>query len=416
MIVACRRRSVQQDPFPDLSDGTSVKQEELDILNEDRCLYEYADYLEYTTSPLGDSVAARPVRGKIVWNSVSGPSFFHTSDLTFSPNGKHIAYVGEWHEGDVNQYCVVVDASRGEPLDGAWNPRWSPRGDRIAYMAKKGEDRFVVINDRIGSPYEDLGLILFSPDGERIAYSAKSNGRWGVVIDGKGRFEWDEEPEIAFAKDGTLGYVARKGATWCIVIGTKTVELGSVSKAGWLAVGIGGAHWAVAVRDENKKSRVLQDGKEGKKYDNAGDVMLDENGKALYLAWDSKGQFVVHDEKEDEGRYSYVSELALSPNGHSYAYLALDGERSRLVRDGIERKSGGDVRAALFGPRTGKLAYAIATEKDGWELWVDDKLVAVKCSLIREFRFSRDENRIGYCTEVKSAGKTQIWWKVVDLK
>ncbi|MGH3071988.1 MAG: S9 family peptidase [Gaiellaceae bacterium] len=109
------------------------------------------------------------------------------------PGGKQIAYVVWSIDAEENEYrqSIWVATSDGSApprqfttgkSDG--QPRWSPNGDRLAFVAKRGDDekarrQLYVIPADGGEPRcltdlkDDVGEPEWSPDGTRIAFSAR---------------------------------------------------------------------------------------------------------------------------------------------------------------------------------------------------------------------------------------------------
>lgn len=169
--------------------------------------------------------------------------------LMFSPSGK-LVYVAKKGEGQV----VVLDGTEGPlynrityivfvpefyystasstpstplPSDlsrGSSDVR-APAGERLIYVAEKGDKKIMVDRGVPGKEYEDISDINFLPGG-RVLYKAKLDGKFAIVIDTtEGKF-----------------YDAIGGITYH-----------------WEHI----AYWAT----EGDSSFVVFDGKEGPKYD-----------------------------------------------------------------------------------------------------------------------------------------------------
>jgi hypothetical protein len=108
------------------------------------------------------------------------------SDLTISPDGKHVAYKALGTGGSV----VVRDGKEQKPymqiLDGSL--RFSPDGRRLAYWVMGAGGLAVVANGVEGKGYGYNGFVPglgFSPDGRHLAYVAvRGDGTGVVVVDG----------------------------------------------------------------------------------------------------------------------------------------------------------------------------------------------------------------------------------------
>ena len=135
--------------------------------------------------------------------------------LTLSQDGKKISYRAVKH-GDANSY-VVLNGKELHAEEGVLVLLFSPDGRRFAYIASRGDKKFVVVDGREGPHfkfiiYPGAGVggdvvdrILFSPDGERYAYiGGTAEGKKVVVVDGKPgpTYEWSD---LSLAIDGKPG-------------------------------------------------------------------------------------------------------------------------------------------------------------------------------------------------------------------
>ena len=118
---------------------------------------------------------------------------------TYSPDGARIAYISN----AVSLNVAEADGSRARVLvpEGAWDPVWSPTGDRIAFDVQRMSHFFAPTEIRMvdvasgtvmsvaGMGGTDvLGVIGFSSDGDRILFSRTDAGGvsslWSVRADG----------------------------------------------------------------------------------------------------------------------------------------------------------------------------------------------------------------------------------------
>jgi hypothetical protein len=61
----------------------------------------------------------------------------------------------------------------------------SPDLRRIAYTAKVGNKKFVVLDGQEGKQYDWVDELTFSPDSKRFAYIAEGGNKRFVVLDGQ---------------------------------------------------------------------------------------------------------------------------------------------------------------------------------------------------------------------------------------
>ncbi|MFQ5679419.1 MAG: prolyl oligopeptidase family serine peptidase [Gemmatimonadota bacterium] len=147
-------------------------------------------------------------------------------DPRISPDGSRIVYGREWIDPMTDSrksslWIMNADGSRSRYLTDGTSPRWSPSGDRIAFLAcgTAGGDRSALLECDDGSRrqiyvrYMDAegavtqvtrltqsaSNIAWSPDGERIAFNmlVPREHRWEVKLPRKPRgAKWTAEPRI----------------------------------------------------------------------------------------------------------------------------------------------------------------------------------------------------------------------------
>lgn len=125
----------------------------------------------------------------------------------FSPDGRRVAYVGV--EGD-SQF-LVLDGVRGPSYKAIDHITFSPGGRHVAYLANNRDKNgriqwkggllngFVVLNGREHSEYDAVDGLTFSPDGRRFVYSTRRGDQHIVVVDGQ---------ELQFLNRKAAGFVA----------------------------------------------------------------------------------------------------------------------------------------------------------------------------------------------------------------
>jgi hypothetical protein len=69
----------------------------------------------------------------------------------------------------------------------------SPDSKHLAYVARRGEKLFVVVDGKEGKEYDGIGAgtLIFSPDSKHLAYVAIRGEKRFVVVDGKEGKEYD---------------------------------------------------------------------------------------------------------------------------------------------------------------------------------------------------------------------------------
>ena len=187
---------------------------------------------------------AQTVQGRGGWRvwleGYTGPAYTLAGSVAFSSDGGHVAYGAR--RGD--DRFVVVDGREGPQYDYivSRSLALSSDGRHVAYLATKHEGatrrQFVVLDGQEGPQYDycnDTSMLAMSSTGQRVAYEAWKGEKCVVVVDGQEGPEYDEVDEAApdgvthsrlgpvFSADGKrLAYMACKGrqaeAKWFAVV------------------------------------------------------------------------------------------------------------------------------------------------------------------------------------------------------
>lgn len=115
----------------------------------------------------------------------SGEAWDDAEGLTPDDAGRAHAYAARrgaaWH--------VVVDGHAGPPFDRVVTPRFLPDGRRVAYRARQGGRRFVVIADARGRTlrrlpdHDQVFPVLFTPDGRAVAHGFVDGAQAGWAVE-----------------------------------------------------------------------------------------------------------------------------------------------------------------------------------------------------------------------------------------
>jgi TPR repeat protein/WD40 repeat protein len=133
----------------------------------------------------GVRVAGGKKSSFVVLNDEVGPEHQYINDLQFSPDGKHLYYVGGKDEGEV----LVTDGKEGLAADDFKQIAFSPDGQRMALRIKRGEEDVILLNGQeiAKYPYDaffEVGVdnsLVFSPDGKVLAFFAQQGGKQFLV-------------------------------------------------------------------------------------------------------------------------------------------------------------------------------------------------------------------------------------------
>ena len=149
----------------------------------------------------------------------------NASDLGFSPDGSHFAYI----EGQ-SPRAVVLDGVKRTPAIFSHDPAdvpaafvFSQDGQHLAFASAQGNGKglAVAIDDGIfASDASSTRNITFTPDGKHLMWlGGRPGNRWGVYVDGQPVLESDQpagpeesvETWWSMGADGVLTFVAQDG-------------------------------------------------------------------------------------------------------------------------------------------------------------------------------------------------------------
>jgi Tol biopolymer transport system component len=347
----------------------------------------------------------------------------------FSPDSKHVAFVGDRYiGGDYNKF-VVLDGKEGEPQKGfAWemaftadstrlvygvevtgrktnymmreqivdgsqkpvdrafgpatlhrNFFYGPAG-QLGYIGNGGEGQFLIVYDGKEDPnrFREIQIrnVVISDDGKHVAFVAEPASFDSVaVIDGKpgkvyGGFEGDIIPgSLELSPDGSrYGYSVKKSGKAYVVIDGKDGKL--YANVGGPVFSPDSKHVAYQAAGGGKLF-VVVNGKEGQGYDKLGMPQFSPDSSTVaYWAEAGGKQFVVVNGQKQKA-YDRVGTPRFSPDGKRLVYLARGEGKWRLVDAGKEQKAYDDVDGALYFSGDGKRLATIFGDGDKQIVVVD---------------------------------------------
>jgi TolB protein len=117
------------------------------------------------------------------------------TEPTWAPTGRQLAFISD-RTGSPNLYVMDAEGTSVRQLtSGGFHtqPRWSPKGDAIAYTARQGIHDIWLINVDGSNPRRLTGGggdnqgSTWAPSGRHLAFQSNRNGRWQIMamlIDG----------------------------------------------------------------------------------------------------------------------------------------------------------------------------------------------------------------------------------------
>ncbi len=318
-----------------------------------------------------------PEYQEIVTHLQVSPTEFQPSFL-ISADQERLAYVAR-KAG--NRFVVVVDQVESPEYDKVLFIQFAPAGHRLIYVAQRGPKQFLVDDGKEGPSCDnvDLNQILFSPDGQRLAYlcgiratgelaSHANNGDfWRIVIDGRPSPACFGISLITFSDDSRhLAFVAATGSN----------RVGSSNQIVFDGVA-GRKYWLI--RGEPERETV--DGRVQERF------RLPISGDGAHVAFISAKEppnthdtqeadlphFVVIDDKEGTP-FEHVRNIVISPDGRRIVYIADNHENGRVTSHLVENGQPGSdydqIGAVLFSPDSKKLIY-FANSRDKGLIVID---------------------------------------------
>ncbi len=291
-----------------------------------------------------------------VINGKDSPFYATITDLQFSSNNAHVAYVG-----------TVVDAS-------------------------KPENTSVVMDGKSEKPFYKVHDFHFSADGNHWAYvgedftgnvpAGTSVQKAHLMADGKELAAYEEIYNCQLSADGHVAYTANKrthqgtpsegmltdecagldSQVWDVAKGHRFPAHGALP----LYLSPDGQHVAwLEERPGNNELSLTVNGKHGLGYHGIENVLFSSDSQHVnYVArQNANGNYVVRDDDES-GPYTPVPTIYLSPNGKHVAFKVANSGTAFVVEDGKQQTTYESIYGPLvFSPDGEHLAY-IAQAKD----------------------------------------------------
>lgn len=318
---------------------------------------------------------------RVVVDGKEIPNFFDaisSKSPAFTPDGNHVVCVAR-----KDRKAVVIIDGKDEPLYdriGHGIPFFSSDGKHMAYTAvNSGEPERVILDGKPGPDFAYIPVLslLFSPDGQRFAYGGQEiSQKWRVVTDGQPGPAYDQVDNIVFSKDGRhVAYKAKTGERWMLVIdGKPQLEFEELAE-GFPVFSPDGRRLAHGYK-ENGKWKVRLD-------------VLEGDGRSGIVG----------------GKYNKgVGLITFSPDGERLAFGSRNGDKRSMIVDGQSGPEFDDITDIVFSPDGKRVAYVAAklfksdaAKKDAWFVVVDGQAQPEYDNLMRgSLVFSADSRHLAY--------------------
>jgi uncharacterized repeat protein (TIGR03803 family) len=365
-------------------------------------------------SPVGHRlayVASKGTQQILVADGTAGTAYAAISEVTFSADGKHLAYIVRGTENPPKTH-VVLDGKDGAPYTNTSRLVISRTG-RIAYVANTGGlyDNYMVIDGQAGPKYAILQQpVIFSDDGGHYAYNATKGIRnpikHVVVIDGTEGPEYDVCSSVVFSPDGKhWAYWAQdvtgaRNVTYAIVDGKKSLDYLSVTG---FAFSPDSQHVVYVATASNQKTVVVLDGNEGDAHDS---IVLQpqpfspDSKRLAYVAIDQQRQRLVVDDKVGPA-YGAVDgrSVQFSPDCQHYIYKTAGGAlNGAYAMDDVQST---DLRDAMVMSPDWKHSAATIVKDAGTgvqteQVVLDGKPIGQTYRVVTQLQISPDGNHVAF--------------------
>jgi hypothetical protein len=265
-------------------------------------------------------------RQRFFENGKEGPAYSECklAGPAFSPDGLRTVYC-MLRDG---KYRLVDDGQEGEPYDRIESWCFGLDG-QLAFLAKRGEKFFVVIEGTQHGPYDNAGGAMqrpsgiFNRDGKRAAYAFQKDKTWTVVIGDQEQKKFDQvwPATVVFSPDDKhCSFIARRKADQFLIVDGR--EYGPYRQ----------------FKGVERKTESLWD-----LFASAGNpnpVEFSPTGERFgHVATRPDGSLGWLVDGKAGGAYEEMREIVFSPAGKHWAALAFKKGKYCFVVDGVEHGS-----------------------------------------------------------------------------
>ncbi len=357
-------------------------------------------------SPDSGSVAYRQRHGdgyaadSIALNGKNVLTSSMATDPTFSPDSKGVAVV--LAERGWTLYHGRQRFKAYEPVTPVY---FSPDGNRMFYMSREEDKRFLVDSD-YAHPHADSldwDKLVVTPNSFVIAYPAFIDGGWRMVINGDPGPKWDRiaSTPVTTPNGRSVFFVVFHKGRYHIVDrhtagpGMYLIESPPVASDDGRTF----AYWAMG---EDQVWRVYRNHKPVKGYEahRPGQLAMSPDGQTLWAVLKRNAQWMVVHNKMPGTAYSAIGQnsLTVSPDGSRFAYAARNDQGWAVVVDGKEQATYPQLAAGSlrFSPDGRRFIY-VALDQGHWSLIEGEKAQPGFSQIdISSIAFSPDSQRIAY--------------------
>jgi len=310
-------------------------------------------------------------RKRVVLDGATGPYYESVSDIVFSEDGDHMAYVVGTSRTPVPgvNYAIVFDGELGESYEQVSVPKMDLHGRMLAYVAETRKAPVtLVVNGSPRRPGDTIvgGSLVLSREGGRFAFTVKQKDLYHLVTDAglRGSYKSLVPSGVEFSPGGEHLSFAIYAVEPAFFMDEEMFDscygmLGPVYDSVGKSLGYALRYqdvWRVTIRHPAKTIQF-------ETTDNVSDLMLSPSGEHFaYLRTRPLGGKVVMLDTVPVGEYDRVEGLTFSPDGKHLAFAAGEGSRWRVVYRGDTTGLYESVRHLVVSPSGGHWACWVGKE------------------------------------------------------
>jgi hypothetical protein len=328
-------------------------------------------------------VADRDGKQLAIVDGVESPPYdgISSQGIVFSPDGRRCAYLATTG----GKTLVVLDGEDGQLFDHAVGLRFTAHGQHALYMSVRDGKRYAVVDTTAYGPYDDLRALTepradnptpdvfeVSSNGARVGFIARRGEEWFVVVDGKEHGPHKGCAGLALSPEGSrASFLATRGEGWFMVVDGVEQPYSFLKS---LSFSPDGKRLA-SIQKKGEKQVALIDGVAGKEYDKIDEpgIRFSHDGKRVAYVAEEKGAKLVVVDGQEGPRFEHLGRTPLSyiPGSSRTIYSIRRGKKESLVVDGLEGPALNSYRALVFSADGSRYAYAGEVEENKWIVVVD---------------------------------------------